>query len=639
MVRSTPPFRVAMGKAEKGGGALLPTSLAETWLDRLTKFYLIPEGSFLTNWERFVVLLTMINCIIIPYMISFKDFYPIAWIISYFIDAVFLLDIYVKFHIAYLQNGLWVVFPKEMALNYLYSRQFCFDVFANLPVDLIGFGWAHDTDIALYVIAVARSVKMVRVVWLINYFRKQETKLHAGFQLQIVKFFCYLVTLEHCVACMWFAIACPHGTPDSCRDPSWVTGADNSYELSAMPLVVNGNWTASEWSIYVQSLYWTVTTMTTTGYGDITAKNDGERVFSLVTMILGVLFYGYVSGTIASSLSNMDSRRVAYHQKMDAIKQYMNDRDMDSDMQERVLEYYDYMWERNKGIDVKNLFEDMPSTFKSEVALSLNAAIIDKSAIFLGTSIGFRRKIAISMKLYLFTANEYVIHKGDLGSEMFFITQGRIDIFWTTDLLRPTASLIEGAHFGEFQTILGHKHEYSARAVCNTDIYVLSREDIEAAFSAFPKDKKVVMEITSRRYQVALSSRKTQEFSAADIESEFGSQPAPPIHAGSMPASISGKRRASNGFLIKSTETVDEPQHVTSHSSALKNSTPGSRKNSCVIAQPEERQSEVLLDFGSAIEEVDYAKSPDLLTELLVKGHEPRISESEEDVDTGNAKG
>jgi hypothetical protein len=69
---------------------------------------------------------------------------------------------------------------------------------------------------------------------------------------------------------------------------------------------------------------------------------------------------------------------VSYQQKMDAIRQYMSDRAMDSDMQERVLEYYDYVWERNKGIDVKNLFEDMPSTFKSEVALSLNNAIIDK---------------------------------------------------------------------------------------------------------------------------------------------------------------------------------------------------------------------------------------------------------------------
>jgi uncharacterized protein VirK/YbjX len=74
----------------------------------------------------------------------------------------------------------------------------------------------------------------------------------------------------------------------------------------------------------------------------------------------------------------MDSRRVSYQQKMDAVRQYMTDRDMDYDMQERVLDYYDYVWERNKGIDVKNLFEDMPTTFKCEVAFNLNSGIIDK---------------------------------------------------------------------------------------------------------------------------------------------------------------------------------------------------------------------------------------------------------------------
>ncbi|KAJ3081216.1 hypothetical protein HDU99_006275 [Rhizoclosmatium hyalinum] len=254
----------------------------------------------------------------------------------------------------------------------------------------------------------------------------------------------------------------------------------------------------------------------------------------------------------------MDSRRVAYHQKMDAIKQYMNDRDMDSDMQERVLEYYDYMWERNKGIDVKNLFEDMPTTFKSEVALSLNNAIIEKAAIFAGTSIGFKRSIAISMKLYLFTANEYVIHKGDLGTEMFFITQGRIDVFWTTDLQRPTASLIEGAHFGEFQTMLGHKHEYSARAVCNTDIYVLSREDLEVAFNAFPEDKKLVMNATQTRYQVALNSRKSRDANmTSQVMQEFGVPPAPALSRTASSAKISN-RRASNGFLVKSQDKVYE---------------------------------------------------------------------------------
>lgn len=189
--------------------------------------------------------------------------------------------------------------------------------------------------------------------------------------------------------------------------------------------------------------------MTTTGYGDIRATNDIERVYALLIMTTGIFFYGYVSGTIASTLSNMDSRRVSYQQKMDAVKQYMNTRDMEHEMQQRVIDYYDYVWERNRGIDVKHLFEDMPITFKSEVALSLNNQIIDKAAIFHNCSIGFRRRIAIFMRMYLFTANEYIVHKGDLGIEMYFITQGRIDIYSSDDVKRANASLIEGGHFGK----------------------------------------------------------------------------------------------------------------------------------------------------------------------------------------------
>ncbi|KAJ3382143.1 hypothetical protein HDU84_004590 [Entophlyctis sp. JEL0112] len=250
----------------------------------------------------------------------------------------------------------------------------------------------------------------------------------------------------------------------------------------------------------------------------------------------------------------MDSRRVSYQQKMDAVRQYMSDRNMEADMQERVLDYYDYVWERNRGIDVRNLFDDMPSTFKGEVALSLNNAIIDRANIFRKCSNGFRRLLAIHMKLYLFTANEYVIHKGDLGIEMFFITQGRIDVYATEDMKRPTSSLIEGAHFGEFQIILEYRHEYSARAVCNTDIYVLKKEDLDFAFSCYPEDRELVRQATEERYEQAQSAKKSRK---AKMDTEFEDDDN--VHdavAAAVPVPAPGKRRGSAAlFHIKSHET------------------------------------------------------------------------------------
>ena len=49
-------------------------------------------------------------------------------------------------------------------------------------------------------------------------------------------------------------------------------------------------------SMYVASLYWAFTTMTTVGYGDILPRNDVERVYSIFIMILGATIFGYIVG-------------------------------------------------------------------------------------------------------------------------------------------------------------------------------------------------------------------------------------------------------------------------------------------------------------------------------------------------------
>ncbi|KAL3900407.1 MAG: hypothetical protein SGCHY_001360 [Lobulomycetales sp.] len=442
-----------------------------------------------------MVFIAAMASLLTSFQASFHNYWTSSFILGYIFDVLFLVDVFLKTHTAYLQGGFWVVFPKEMLYQYVSTRQFKFDVVANFPYDIfVLFAYVSPTRIEVPVLlTLVRLPKLMRTASVIMYFHSQEKKLYASFSIQIVKFLTYLVILTHTISCVWFSLACPYGAT-TCFERSWVS------------LLAEANGAAGErsydvWSLYVASVYWTVTSMTTTGYGDIRPVNNLERSYSFIVQTIGVFFFGYVSGTIASTLSNMDSRRVSYQQKMDAIRQYMITREMEPEMQERVVDYYDYVWERNRGIDVKNLFEDMPITFKSEVALSLNNQIIDKAAIFHNCSIGFRRRIAIVMRLYLFTANEFIVHKGDLGIEMYFITQGRIDVYANDDSKKATGSLIEGGHFGEYGVVLGHRHEKSAKAICNTDIYVLTRDDLNAAFLAFPDDKERVITATKEEWR------------------------------------------------------------------------------------------------------------------------------------------
>ena len=58
--------------------------------------------------------------------------------------------------------------------------------------------------------------------------------------------------------------------------------------------------------LYSTALYFTITTITTVGYGDISGTNSLERIICIFLMILGNLFFSFSSGTFAQIISNYE---------------------------------------------------------------------------------------------------------------------------------------------------------------------------------------------------------------------------------------------------------------------------------------------------------------------------------------------
>ena len=58
--------------------------------------------------------------------------------------------------------------------------------------------------------------------------------------------------------------------------------------------------------LYWISFYWTITTVTTVGYGDISGTNTAERIFCAITMVVGVIAFSFVNGALASIISESD---------------------------------------------------------------------------------------------------------------------------------------------------------------------------------------------------------------------------------------------------------------------------------------------------------------------------------------------
>jgi len=54
------------------------------------------------------------------------------------------------------------------------------------------------------------------------------------------------------------------------------------------------------------SFYWTVTTITTVGYGDISGTNNIERIYCSIMMLVGVIAFSFANGSLASIIQNYD---------------------------------------------------------------------------------------------------------------------------------------------------------------------------------------------------------------------------------------------------------------------------------------------------------------------------------------------
>jgi potassium voltage-gated channel Eag-related subfamily H protein 8 len=73
--------------------------------------------------------------------------------------------------------------------------------------------------------------------------------------------------------------------------------------------------------IYVSSMYFTVTTVLTVGYGDITAISIAEKLFCIFMMLIGVFSFSFSTGTLSAIIQSIDERDSQLKEKIATLNE------------------------------------------------------------------------------------------------------------------------------------------------------------------------------------------------------------------------------------------------------------------------------------------------------------------------------
>ncbi|KAE8748785.1 hypothetical protein FOCC_FOCC004588, partial [Frankliniella occidentalis] len=350
-----------------------------------------------------------------------------------------------------------------------------------------------------------------------------------------------ILVLIHWNACLYFWISYIIGFGTD----SWVYNLKNTTALD------DKNNTLSRQYIY--SFYWSTLTLTTIGETP-QPENDLEYLFVVMDFLAGVLIFATIVGNIGSMISNMNTARVEFQNRMDGVKQYMAFRRVSKDLEARVIRWFAYTW-ANKQVGVvvvvaPGVLSPSRTLLVSPSARSaptgpgrgegagsppgqtqgrdrhprapgdaqagrdlpgLRARLAGgagpQAAAAGDVLAGFDLELELTRpqpadyrtRAQVFSPGDYICRKGDVGKELYIVKRGRLSVV-ADDGSVVLARLGPGSVFGEVSVLeiagnkTGNRRTANVRSLGYSDLFCLSKSDLWAALADYPDARHSLLE-------------------------------------------------------------------------------------------------------------------------------------------------
>ncbi|KAG5248501.1 potassium channel family protein [Salix suchowensis] len=409
-----------------------------------------PVDSRYRCWGTLMVVLVAYSLWVYPFEVAFLHSSPhrMLSIADNIVDLFFAVDIVLTFFVAFIDSRTQQVVRdrRKIAGRYL-STWFLMDVASTVPFELLAYLFTGEEKVGLYysLLGLLRFWRLRRVKQLFT--RLEKDIRFSYFWVRCARLLCVTLFLVHCAGCLYYLLAdrYPH------KGKTWIGAVIPNFRETSLGIR------------YISAMYWSITTMTTVGYGDLHAENSMEMIFIIFYMLFNLGLTAYLIGNMTNLVVEGTRRTMEFRNSIEEASNFVCRNHLPPRLKDQILAYMCLRF-KAESLNQHQLIEQLPKSICKSICQHLFLPTVEKVYLFKGISRETLLLLVAKIKAEYIPPREDVVMQNEAPDDVYIIVSGEVEIIEChLEKERVVGTLRSGDMFGEVGALCCRPQSYIFR--------------------------------------------------------------------------------------------------------------------------------------------------------------------------------
>jgi len=405
------------------------------------KWLIDPRWRWYRIWVHFMSCVVVFSTFFTPYRYGFmSDDNEIVAFLDGVIDALFGVDILLRFNTALQKTTALVVDRKAIARDYMLSAAFWIDILATVPIDVLweelaqvmNFGSDETVQQVAATLGLLRLLRINRILILCRALQ-QNTRFNL-LGVVIGKFLLFILLCTHISGCIFYGLARVSGF----EADTWI-----GMNFEELPDAGRG-------SQYVHALFWAFGTFKAGPVsGQLGPVSDGEMIMACMAMLVNICLQTYLVSSMAALLTSADVNIYAFRNRLRQLSAYAERKRLPDNVRDQIAAYLRFRYATNEDLE-NTVLGTLPELFRQRVSHALYEDMIENIIIFARPkkcTIAFLWQIHGALVPTSYMPHHDFVHQEEPAASMHILADGEVQLHYHEDM-------IELRHSGEELTAI-----------------------------------------------------------------------------------------------------------------------------------------------------------------------------------------